>query len=249
MRAHKRLVFVGLGGNSFGPLAIGLHLAHKHPDLEVVLVDGKSYKPTHADHEFFLRPGPKAHVQALLLNNAYPNLHVVPVTTFVDRTTSDNAIAINELLNEGDYIILVVDNHETRRLVTEHVMTMQDATLISGAVDGDDVGIWVHLRRQGRDLMTPPLTRYPDIKAAHEQLPSAMFDRTGCIEEGLQTTDKPEPRPNYFALLSTTMLTLNALWLAMELDDQRRTNEFPYVDTWLNVRTATANPNQNGAQP
>jgi hypothetical protein len=76
-----------------------------------------------------------------------------------------------------------------------------------------------------------------------------MFDRTGCIEEGLQTTDKPEPRPNYFALLSTTMLTLNALWLAMELDDQRRTNEFPYVDTWLNVRTATANPNQNGAQP
>ena len=240
-----RIVFIGLGGNSFGPLLLALYLANKHPNAELVLVDGKTYKASHGDHEFFLRPGPKAHVQAQLVTSAYPRLKVTPVLRFIDRTTTDHTISTKDLLHEGDYIVLVVDNHETRKLIAEHASTMTNSTLISGAIDGDDVGIWIALRRNANDLTPTPLQRYADIANAPNTLPAEMFQRTGCIEEGLTTTD--EERPNYFALLSTTMLTLNALWQAIELDHEGRITEFPYVDTWLNVRTAAATPNNKGA--
>ena len=48
---------------------------------------------------------------------------------------------------------------------------------------------------------------------------------------------------------SLNMLTLNALWLAIELDNQGRIATFPYIDTWLNVETATATPTRKGTTP
>ena len=238
----KRLVMIGLGGNSFGPLQVGLWLSHRYPDATLVLVDGKEYRPSQRDHEFFLRMGPKTHVQALLLHSAYPKLTVVPIQQFVDRTTTDQTIGASDVVQEGDYVIAVVDNHETRKLLAEHATTLPNITLIVGGIDGNDVGVWVYLRRNNHELTPSPLQRYPDIANASTVLPQEMFLREGCLEEGLTT--KSEDRPNYFALLTTTTLTLNALWLALDLDATGRIALFPYVDTWLNVQTATATPNQ-----
>lgn len=239
-----RIVFIGLGGNSWGPLLAGLSLRHHHPDAILVLVDGKEYHAGHEDHEFFLRMGPKPVVQAHLLHAAYPDLVTMPVCDFLDRQTTEQTINIAEVIVDGDYVVLVVDNHETRRLVAEHAMTLPNITLISGAIDGTSVGMWVHLRRQGRDITPSPLQRYPDIATAPSTLPTEMFRRTGCLEEGIAPTTPAAERPNYFALLTTTTLTLNALWLALNLDARGRINEFPYVDTWCNIQTATATPNQ-----
>jgi hypothetical protein len=242
----KRITFLGLGGNSWGPLLAGLYFQHAHPDAQLLLVDGKEYRHGHEDHEFFLRTGPKPLVQAALLHSAYPSLVTIPVCEFLDRETTARTIEIADVVCDGDYVVMVVDNHETRRLVADHAMTLPNVTLISGAIDGTRVGIWVHLRRGGRDLMPSPLVRYPDIASAPTGLPGEMFRRTGCLEEGLAHTEPQEERPNYFALLTTTALTLNALWLAIELDAKGRIETFPYVDTWLNVRTATATSNNKG---
>jgi len=238
----KRFVFLGLGGNSFGPLLLGRHLQNAHPDATIILVDGKEYHEGHVDHEFFLRTGPKPIVQARLLHAAYPNLTTMPICAFLDRnTTTDGTINISNVIIDGDYVIMVVDNHETRRLVAEHADTLTNITLISGAIDGNHVGVWVHLRRAGTNITTPPLTRYPDIAKAPNHLPVDMLHRTSCLEPQ-QTTR--EERPNYFALLTNTTLTLNALWLALTLDEQGRIHDFPYVDTWCNVQTMTATPNK-----
>lgn len=235
----KRIIFLGVGGNSHGPYLAGMFVVNRYPDAQLLIVDGKEYKKGHEDHEFFLRPGPKPHVQALLLHSAYPALTVVPVCKFVDRTTTEHTIAVHDLLQDGDYVVMVVDNHETRRLVAQHATTLRNITLISGAIDGNDVGIWLYLRRDGHDLTTSPLDRYPDIARANDKLPDEMFRRPGCLETGLTHQHSAE-RPNYFALLTTTTLTLNALWHIMILDETGRTHEFPYVDVWHDVATATS---------
>lgn len=239
-----RIVFVGLGGNSWGPLLAGLYLRQQHPDATLVLVDGKEYHAGHEDHEFFLRTGPKPVVQANLLHSTYPDLVSMPVCALLDRHTTEQTINIAGVILDGDYVVMVVDNHETRRLVAEHAMTLPNITLISGAIDGISVGIWVHVRRDGHNLTPPPLQRYPDIARAPRALPDEMFRRTGCLEEATAPRTPQEERPNYFALLTTTTLTLNALWLALDLDARGRITEFPYVDTWCNIQTATATPNQ-----
>lgn len=236
-----RIDFIGLGGNSFAPLQFGLYASNALADAAFVLVDGKEYRPGHEDHEFFLRHGPKVVVQAGMLHSAYPSLSIIPIPLFVDRDTTERTVAITEVVQDGDAVVLSVDNHETRRLVTEHAMTLPNVTLISGAIDGEQVHVWVYLRRNGTELTPSPLHRYPELASASTALPAAMLHRTGCLEAAVQ---KPaEERPNYFALLSMSALMLSALWHMLTLDANGRIEEFPYVDTWLNVATATATPN------
>jgi hypothetical protein len=233
----NNITWIGLGGTSHGPLTLALHIANKHPDITFVLVDGKDYRPSQADHEFFLKNGPKPIVQALLLESTYPTIKTIPIKKFVARTTTNRTISAHDLIKDGDYVLLGVDNHETRRLISDHAQTLKDTTIISGAIDGDDVHVWVHLRRNGTDITRPPLQRYPDINAAPKELPQGMLRRAGCLET---TTTDDEGRPNYFALITATTLMLNALSLILTLDATGQANEFPYDDAWFNVRNATA---------
>ena len=232
--------WIGLGGASHSPLLFGLYAANIHKALSYVLIDGKNYRPSQADHEFFLKQGPKAAVQALLLHSTYPTIQTTPITKFIATNTTDHTIAVEELVNEWDYVMLFVDNHETRHLIATHAQTLENVTIISGAIDADDVHVWVHIRRQGKDLTRPPLDRFPDINAAPTDLPESMLRRSGCLEEA--TTTAGEERPNYFALLTAGNLTINALSQLLTLDESGRANDFPYEETWFNVRTATAVP-------
>ena len=237
---QRRIVYIGLGGNSYGPLTFALYAANCAKDIIFVLVDGKEYRPSQADHEFFVKHGPKPIVQALLLANTYPSITTIPITKFVDRTTSTHTISAADLVKDGDYVITFVDNHETRRLLAEHAQTLDNITLISGAIDGNDVHIWIHLRRDGENLTRPPLQRYPDINVAPDQLPASMFQRTGCLEEAAKAAS--EERPNYFALVTASIMTLNALSLVLTLDATGSTNNFPYEESWFNVHNARAVP-------
>jgi hypothetical protein len=71
-------------------------------------------------------------------------------------------------------VFLSVDNHKTRRLVSDHCQELADVTLISGGNDFTDGNVQVYLRCGGRDV-TVPLTRFhPEIAEPQDRSPHEM---------------------------------------------------------------------------
>ena len=88
-----------------------------------------------------------------------------------EYVSAENA---GRLILPGDYVFLCVDNHATRRLVSERCQALADVTLLSGGNDGVEPparlgtygNVQAALRRQGRDV-TVPITRFhPEIARA-----------------------------------------------------------------------------------
>lgn len=178
---------IGLGGvGSIVSEHVALWLAamsHSHPhcDMRLVLIDGDAFESDNA-RMFFGRLGPKATVKCedlhARLGDRLGRLSVVAVDEFV---TPDN---VGRLIHEGDVVLLCVDAHASRKVVSDHMESLGDGVLVSAGNDGvgaDSAGIerrgtygncQVHIRRDGRDV-TPPLTRYhPEIADPADRLPT-----------------------------------------------------------------------------
>jgi hypothetical protein len=203
---------VGLGGVG-GIVAryLALFLRALGRDLRLVLVDGDSFEQKNATRMAWLVPGNKAEVVAdelgLLLEDSRVALSAVP-----EFLTPEN---LPDLLGEGDTILLAVDNHATRKLVTDHVAGLKDAVLISGGNDGvgeDSHGrmrkgtfgnVQVFVRADGRDV-TPPLDAFhPEIRDPADRRP----DQEDCLEAMLSTPQL------LFANLQTASSMLASLWV------------------------------------
>jgi hypothetical protein len=90
---------------------------------------------------------------------------------------------LRKLIDERDLVFLAVDNHSTRRSVSNRCRKLRDVLLISGGNDGIDDhragtfgNVMVYERRAGRDL-TNPLSRFhPEIASPQDKRP----DEIGC---------------------------------------------------------------------
>jgi hypothetical protein len=119
------------------------------------------------------------------------------------------------LIQNGDIVLLCVDNHATRKLVNDHCAQLNSVCLISGGNDGvgkDGGGrvrrgtygnVQIYVRKNGQDL-TPSLTRFhPEIADPVDQLPT-----------DLSCTELVAAVPQIlFANLAVAGAMLNALWL------------------------------------
>jgi hypothetical protein len=143
------------------------------------LVDGDSYEEKNRGRVVFHGGGNKAISKAQELcaigNGLLP---IVPVPTFV---TPYN---VRRLIGEHDVVFMAVDNHATRRAVSNRCRKTRDVVLISGGNDGVEDGregtfgnVMVYERIAGRDV-SHPLTRFhPEIAKPRDKRP----DEIGCL--------------------------------------------------------------------
>lgn len=205
---------IGLGGVGGIVARYGsIFLASLRRPIRMVLVDGDSFEQKNATRMLFSDYGNKADVTAqdLVCGAAETLLTLLAVPEYV---TAEN---IHRLIQNGDIILLAVDNHATRKRVNDHCRSLSDITLISGGNDGageDPSGrvlrgtygnCMVYIRRRGEDC-SPPLTRYhPEIAEPEDTAP----DDKNCVElitSGQQTQV-------LFANLAAASAMLNAFWL------------------------------------
>ena len=119
------------------------------------------------------------------------------------------------LIRADDVVLLAVDNHATRKLVSDFCSGLPDVCLISGGNDGvgaDSTGavsrgtfanVQIHLRERGADL-SPSLTAFhPEIAKPADALPTDV----PCTEAMLSVPQI------LFANLATASAILNAFWL------------------------------------
>jgi hypothetical protein len=130
----------------------------------------------------FGRAGNKAEVKAAEVL-AWLGACDVSVAAVPEYVTPEN---IDRLIRADDHVLLCVDNHPTRKLVSDHCATLDSVALFSGGNDGVEPpgrlgtygNVQVYLRQAGRDV-TAPLTRFhPEIANPKGKLPTEL----SCVE-------------------------------------------------------------------
>jgi hypothetical protein len=181
--AGSRVKVIGLGGiGGVVTQYLAVFLRSLARPVRLVLIDGDRYEPGNAGRMVFSRAGNKAEVKAseILAMLGPSEVSIASVPEFI---TPEN---VERLIRPGDNVLLCVDNHPTRKLISEHCSTLESVALFSGGNDGveppDRLGTYgdvqAYIRQGGQDI-TAPLTRFhPEIANPKGKLPTEM----SCVE-------------------------------------------------------------------
>jgi molybdopterin/thiamine biosynthesis adenylyltransferase len=203
---------IGLGGvGSIVARYVSVFLGSLDRNVRLVLIDGDEFEPANASRMLFSDYGNKADVVRAELRDRLADSSV-SLMAIPEYVTSSN---IDRLVRDGDIVLLTVDNHATRKLVSDHAATLENLWLISGGNDGagkDSSGqrqrgtygnCQIYIRRGGEDV-SPSLSRFhPEIREPADHAP----DEESCTE-----LIKSVPQI-LFTNLAVASSILNAFWL------------------------------------
>lgn len=217
MAAYK---IIGLGGiGSVLARTLARYLNYDSERATVTLVDGDSYEPKNRERQIFEETGNKASVTAFELANAF---YDVSFRAIKDYVTSQN---IQRIVREGDIVFLAVDNHATRKLLSDYCGTLDNVTLVSGGNEVTDGNVQVYVRREGKDV-TPPLTHlHPEIAHPQDRSPAE-----GSCEDGVAS----EPQL-LFTNLTVAATMLEAFYAIMQ-------GELSYSENYIDILTGWRRP-------
>jgi molybdopterin/thiamine biosynthesis adenylyltransferase len=159
--------------------------------VKITLIDGDEYEHKNNERQTFNSFGSKADVKQYELSSKFSKLTISSIPNYID---SNN---ISTILSDGDLILMGVDNHKTRKIVSDYCTTLDSVTLISGGNDYTDGNVQIYHRREGKDL-TPDLCAYhPEIDNPRDKLPTEM----SCEE-----LSKSEPQLLFTNLTAATLM-------------------------------------------
>lgn len=181
--ADCRVKVIGLGGIGCIVLEyLAVFLKSLAEPVRLVLIDGDQFEMGNTRRMLFRDFGNKAEVKAAEIL-AWLGTCDVAVASVPEYVTPDN---VTRLIREEDYVFLCVDNHATRKLVSDHCGSLSSITLFSGGNDGVEPprqrgtygNVQVYVRRDGKDV-TASLTRFhPEIANPKGKLPTEL----SCVE-------------------------------------------------------------------
>ncbi len=200
----KKIKVVGAGGIGswlLQPLALYLNYSGGDEDVVLTVIDGDRYEPRNRDRQLFDRIGNKAEVAAERLKKEFPEISIRAYGEFVAPDS------IEYLLEDGDTILLCVDNHKTRKLVSDFCRDLDSVVLISGGNEYTDGNIQVYVRKDRVDMTLPLANRFhPEIQRPKDRSPHEV----GC---GEQVAAEPQIIPTNFTIAA---LMLNAFWASSQ---------------------------------
>ena len=216
---------IGIGGIGCALLPfLCRYLQYSGERARVTLIDGDRFERGNAARQAFSGLGNKAEVKAGELAREY---ETVAFRSKPEYVTEDN---VARLIGEGEVVFMMVDNHASRHLVSRHVSSLADLSLISGGNDYVDGNVQVYIRQGGLDL-TPSLTRYhPEIATPGDRNPAEL----SCEE--LMAAGAPQL---LFANLMVASLMLNAFYA---LREGRLNYSEVYLDILQNASRAVSRP-------
>ena len=134
----------------------------------VTLVDGDTFEPSNRSRQVFDELGKKADIKAEELNGKFNGL---VIDSFPHFLTPEN---IDKVIEEGDLVLSCLDNHKTRKLISDKCITLQNVTLISGGNELIDGNVQVYIRRDGVNLTNPITHSHPEIQNPEDKSPHEL---------------------------------------------------------------------------
>jgi molybdopterin/thiamine biosynthesis adenylyltransferase len=167
----------GIGGHLVEPLA--RYLSYCEGNSEITVIDGDKFEDRNKERQRFVSCENKATHTVAQLKEQFPKIHFRAKGEYL---TEDNVITS---IREGDIIFMCVDNHATRKLVSDRCEELDNVTLISGGNDYTDGNVIVYRRENGNDLSKAPTKLYSKIANPEDKNPGKLTDeeRQGCQRE------------------------------------------------------------------
>lgn len=164
----NKIKVIGIGG--IGGCLLPLLARYSNFSLEqveITLVDGDRFEEKNATRQKFESLGNKAEVVSTALQKEF--LRVV----FNSRPlylTTDNIV---ENIRENDVIFLCVDNHATRKLVSDRCEELDNVVLFSGGNELTDGNVQIFIRKDGENITLPLTSSYhPEIQFPSDDNPA-----------------------------------------------------------------------------
>ncbi len=217
----KEIKIIGIGGIGCALVPfLARYLNYRGERARITLIDGDEFERGNADRQTFGTLGNKAKVKAGEMAREFEGLSFRAIPEYV---TEEN---ITRYLQDGDTIFLAVDNHTSRKLVSDYCEKLASVTLISGGNDFTDGNVQIHIREDGRDR-TVPITRFhPEIADPQDRSPAEM----SCEE--LMERGAPQL---LFTNLAVASAMLNAFYSLCE-------GRLPYGEVYLDIVEGKSNP-------
>lgn len=232
-----KIKVIGTGGIGLAMLpALCRYLNYngeEYPSVEVSMIDGDTFEEKNRGRQDFVELGQKATITANEYKDKFPRLIFWDHPTYI---TTDN---VAQLIREGDIVLLCVDNHKTRKLVSDRAEELKNVTVISGGNDWTDGNVLTHIRRDSKNL-TPPLANkyHPEICNPTDKHPGEIEQAQGC-----QVVAVSEPQ----LLITNNYIAANMLAVLYNVIDKERfkdvvKNPENYAEVYCDLTTLKANP-------
>lgn len=220
----ERLVIMGLGSGGWILAYFASFFLNFLRGCEwiVSLVDGDKYTSRNAAYQRFSKLGNKAKVQRKLLSKEFRRIRFQAIPEYV---TEDN---IAEIIPEDSWVLIAVDNHATRKLVSGHCGMLENVILISGGIGGPRGHVQVYIRRNGVDVTPPLMYLHPEIENPDDFSPAV---RQHCDD---MASSEPQL---LFASLTTAAMALNAFYTILQMDNEGL-EDFAYSELYLDILSA-----------
>jgi len=158
-----RILVIGLGGVGTALLPhLCRYLVYSGTGgrIPLLLVDGDDFENRNRERQDFRALGNKANIKAREMRQLFPELSIRSIPELIVPENVDFYI------EERSLIFLAVDNHASRRLLSQRCRMLSSTVLISGGNEWSDGNVQIYVRWDGEDL-TSPITRFhPEIEAA-----------------------------------------------------------------------------------
>jgi len=165
------LSIIGLGGIGSvlsNTMARYLDSTRYVDPITINLVDGDDYELKNVVRQEFVSYGNKAEVKRRELSQKFKNINFKDYPIFLDENS------IFEIIKENSIVFVAVDNHKTRKLVSDYTKNLNDVIVISGGNELTDGNVQIYIRKGGIDV-TPSLTDYhPEIENPRDKSPDEM---------------------------------------------------------------------------
>lgn len=223
---YNPVILVGLGG-------IGSHLAEPlaryiatQPDpSNLVLIDGDSYKRSNQSRQRATERElghNKASTHAARLQELFPALRITASETFLDERNVRSHVV------EDACVFACVDNHASRKLLNDAVLSLRNGALLSAGNDLEDGNAQVFLRQRGKNV-TPPLDKYhEEIRYPQDVNPAHL----SCDQLARQASSAQVLMANFTA----AALLLNAYYAI------KRGHHLEYAEVYFDIVKNAASP-------
>jgi len=167
-----KVIIVGVGGIGTAlmePLCRFLQYSVKLPgDIEVSFVDGDIFEEKNKERQMFISIGNKATIKASEARRRFDKLIINPIAMYINESN------VSEIIKEGSIVFICVDNHASRKLISDHARKLYDVVLISGGNEFVDGNVQIYMKKGGIEL-TPSITDYhPEISNPDDKSPEDM---------------------------------------------------------------------------
>ncbi len=172
-----RVKVIGCGGIAEWLLPLlCMYLQFQLPETEVTILDGDSYESSNRNRQSYKNLQNKAVDKVAILQERFPSLLLRAIPEFI---TDKN---VYQHIEENDIVLVCVDNHASRKLISARCEDLDNVRLISGGNGETKTTVQVYIRKEAEDI-TPALETYPEIAHPEDRRP----DQLGCGERAIQS--------------------------------------------------------------